>query len=176
MRIRHAGTILNQPVLAGDYEMYYDDRDGILSILVFNSNGNTINSGDPIFSIEPLSENAQLSIMELQISDSYGNVIPNRPEPITPARFELYGAFPNPFNSSTVIKFSLPEPSNVSLSIFNLSGQLVRTINLENYPAGESQVIWDGANQEKQPVASGVYFYRLKAGIFESTKRMTLMK
>ena len=90
--------------------------------------------------------------------------------------FKLERNFPNPFNPETVIKFNLPEASPVSLNVYNILGQVVRTLVDEELPAGIHSVTWDGRNGQGFDVASGVYFYRIKAGSFESTERMTLLR
>jgi len=90
--------------------------------------------------------------------------------------FKLERNFPNPFNPETVIKFNLPEASRVSLNVYNILGQIVRVLVDEELPAGLHSVVWDGKNGQASDVASGVYFYRIKAGDFESTMRMTLLR
>jgi hypothetical protein len=90
--------------------------------------------------------------------------------------FSLEKNFPNPFNPDTEIKFSLAEASQVSLNVYNILGQVVRTLVDEELPAGPHSVTWDGKNGQGSDVASGVYFYRMKAGNFESTERMTLLR
>jgi hypothetical protein len=92
------------------------------------------------------------------------------------SEFELERNFPNPFNPETVIKFNLPEASRVNLNVYNVLGQVVRTLVNEELSAGVHSVIWDGKNAQGSDVASGVYFYRIKAGDFESTMRMTLLR
>jgi len=83
---------------------------------------------------------------------------------------------PNPFNPSTTISYHLPEVSRVSLSIYNIKGQLVRAIVNDIKSAGEHSVIWDGIDDREQPVDSGIYLYQLKAGIEVVSKKMVLLK
>jgi len=90
--------------------------------------------------------------------------------------FKLERNFPNPFNPETVIKFNLPEASRVSLNVYNVLGQVVRTLVNEELSAGLHSIIWDGKNAQGSDVSSGVYFCRIKAGDFESTMRMTLLR
>jgi len=97
-------------------------------------------------------------------------------EPTKPAGFQLKGNYPNPFNPETVIKFSLPQDSRVILRVYNILGQVVTTLVDESLPAGEHAVVWNGKNAQGVEVASGVYFYRLKAGDFESIQKMTLLR
>jgi flagellar hook assembly protein FlgD len=84
--------------------------------------------------------------------------------------------YPNPFNPSTTISFVLPEAAQVSLKIYDVTGQLVQTLVEGFVEAGRHQVVWDGANQHGVPVASGVYFYQLQAGEFKQVRKMSLLK
>ncbi len=93
-----------------------------------------------------------------------------------PVTFALGQNYPNPFNPETSIRFSLPEQSDATLSIFNLLGQQVRVLISENLPAGEHVVLWDGTTESGAMTASGIYFYRLTAGSNRMTKKMILLK
>ncbi|MFQ6002733.1 MAG: FlgD immunoglobulin-like domain containing protein [Candidatus Zixiibacteriota bacterium] len=93
-----------------------------------------------------------------------------------PTEFGLDQNYPNPFNPETVIKFSLKEDSWVTLRIYNVLGQLVNTLVDKQMSAGNHVITWDGKNDQNHDVASGVYFYRMKAGDYESVKRMTLLR
>ncbi len=84
--------------------------------------------------------------------------------------------YPNPFNPSSTIEFNLPEENVVSLNIFNIKGQKVRTLIDEQKPAGKHTTVWNGKNSSGQPVSSGVYFYVLKAGTYGKTEKMILLK
>jgi hypothetical protein len=93
-----------------------------------------------------------------------------------PKKFELNQNFPNPFNANTQIRFSVPKASHVKLEVYDILGRKVKTLADENMTAGYKQVVWDGKNQSGDKVASGVYFYRIKATDFTTTKRMVLLK
>jgi hypothetical protein len=93
-----------------------------------------------------------------------------------PDRFTLGQNFPNPFNPSTVIPFSLPRRAHVTLSVFNVLGQEVVRLVDRDEPAGAHQVIWDSHNGAGRTVASGVYLYRLTAGTTVQTRKMLLIK
>jgi hypothetical protein len=73
-------------------------------------------------------------------------------------------AYPNPFNPDTFFRFKVPRQSEVKLHIFNLSGQLVRTLVNDALPQGVHQRRWNGRNNAGYPIASGVYLYRLQVG------------
>jgi lysophospholipase L1-like esterase len=95
---------------------------------------------------------------------------------VLPTDFTLSQNYPNPFNPETGIKFALPIKSKVELRIYNIKGELVRTLVNEERPAGEHSITWDGRNEQDVRVASGIYIYRIKAGTFKSSKRMTMIK
>ncbi len=93
-----------------------------------------------------------------------------------PAGFDLSQNYPNPFNPSTTIGFRLLSPSEVSLKIYNITGQLIKTLISTQMPAGLHDVKWDGTNFSGNKVSSGTYIYTLKAGNHISSKRMILIK
>jgi hypothetical protein len=84
--------------------------------------------------------------------------------------------YPNPFNPATTIEFNLPEETEVSLNIYNIKGQKIRTLIDEQKPAGKHTSVWNGENNSRKLVSSGVYFYNLKAGTYEKTEKMILLK
>lgn len=88
----------------------------------------------------------------------------------------LYQNFPNPFNPSTRISFTLPDRVRVNLSVFNSEGKLVVTLVDEISGEGFREAVWDGTDSKGVPVSSGVYFYRLKAGKKILTRKMVLLK
>ncbi len=93
-----------------------------------------------------------------------------------PKSFSVSQNYPNPFNPTTVIEYSIPMASRVSIRIYNILGQVVKTLTDENKLAGTYSVIWDGTNQSGKPVTSGVYFYYVKTDDFKETKKMTLIR
>lgn len=93
-----------------------------------------------------------------------------------PGSFALEQNYPNPFNPATTIQIKLPVQSEVTLAIYNLNGQLVRTLVQENLPAGNHSFLWDGRNERGSEVASGLYVSRLKAGQFTQHRKMLLMR
>ncbi|MBM3235710.1 T9SS type A sorting domain-containing protein [Candidatus Poribacteria bacterium] len=98
-----------------------------------------------------------------------------------PEQSALLQNYPNPFNPETWIPYNLAHSSDVTVKIYNIQGQLVRTLNLGHREAGfyvdkESAAYWDGRNDTGEQVASGVYFYQIKAGTFNATKRLVILK
>jgi hypothetical protein len=84
--------------------------------------------------------------------------------------------YPNPFNPSTTINYNIPTTGKVNLSVYNIKGQLVRTLVDENRQAGDHSVTWHGVDNNNNSVASGVYFYKLEANGTQEMKRMVLIK
>ncbi len=93
-----------------------------------------------------------------------------------PTEFKLGQNYPNPFNPSTTISYELPQASNVNLAIYNLRGQLIRTLVDRPEAPGRYEVVWDGTSDNGSRVSSGVYIYRIQAGHFVTTKKLILMK
>lgn len=93
-----------------------------------------------------------------------------------PTAFELNQNYPNPFNPSTTIKYGLPEASNVTIKVYNMMGQEVKTLVNSYKPAGRYEVEWNGENEFGRKVSSGTYLYRVTAGEYVSVKKMVLMK
>jgi hypothetical protein len=95
---------------------------------------------------------------------------------VIPESTELFQNYPNPFNPSTEIQFELPRKSDVAIDIFNVLGQKVRRLVNGPFSAGSHKIEWDGTDDNGEKVASGVYFYRLKAGEARIIKKMVLLK
>ena len=93
-----------------------------------------------------------------------------------PTEFALSQNYPNPFNAQTIISYAIPQDSQVSLKIFNIVGEEVRTLVDSHQSANTYQVTWNGMDADGKLVASGVYFSTLKAGEFSATTKMVFMK
>jgi hypothetical protein len=97
-------------------------------------------------------------------------------EVVTPQTFSLFQNYPNPFNPQTIIEYVLPKNTYVRLTLYNILGQKVRTLVDEPKRAGSYEVIWDGKDDQRKEVGSGIYFYQLRAGDYTETKKMILVK
>ena len=94
-----------------------------------------------------------------------------------PTHYLLSQSYPNPFNPTATISYDLPTSSNVTLVIYNMAGQKVKTlVSNEIQNAGSYSVRWDGRNERGQAVSSGIYLYRIEASYFTATKKMVLLK
>ena len=93
-----------------------------------------------------------------------------------PSGFILEQNFPNPFSTHTWINYTLPELSNVSLNLYSLRGELVRTLHDGQQAAGKYSVEWNGLDEQGIPVGSGIYFYRLKTEGYTKTLKMFMLR
>ncbi|MCK4694224.1 MAG: T9SS type A sorting domain-containing protein, partial [Candidatus Cloacimonetes bacterium] len=84
--------------------------------------------------------------------------------------------YPNPFNPTTTINYTLKEDTKVILEIYNIKGQKVRTLVDKHLEASNHMVVWNGRNDSGKSVSSGIYFYKMKSGNYSSTKKMILLK
>ncbi len=117
---------------------------------------------------DPTGESSPSNVIEVDVVDAG--------DPIIPVVTELSGNYPNPFNPVTKIKFAVSEPGVVNIEIYNIKGEKVKTLvdgfREANYYTEE----WNGTDDNNNTVSSGVYFYKMKAGRYTSTKKMILMK
>jgi hypothetical protein len=94
-----------------------------------------------------------------------------------PLEFGLNGNYPNPFNPSTTIRYSLASDAVVTLEVFNVLGQKVRTlVQGQSQLPGSYEILWDGKDAKGREVGSGAYLYRLKAGDFVETRKAIMLK
>ncbi len=97
--------------------------------------------------------------------------------PVAPESFALHPNVPNPFNPATTIHYDVPAGGgNVTLHIYDVAGRLVRTLVDDSQTAGQKTIGWNGTNNTGTRVASGVYFYRMKAPGFTQTRKMVLLQ
>ena len=100
----------------------------------------------------------------------------NSNEEAIPLTSQLYSNYPNPFNPETNIRYYLNSDSNVSLEVFNIKGQKVKTLDKGFRKDGEYLLTWNGTDDNNRTVGSGIYFYRLKTEDFSATQKMLLLK
>jgi len=101
--------------------------------------------------------------------------------PVIPKEFALLQNYPNPFNPETWIPYQIPQDTGVVISIYNIKGQLIRTLHLGQKPAGmytskERAAYWNGKDEHGEMVSSGVYFYNIQAGDFRATRKLVVLK
>ena len=112
-----------------------------------------------------------LSAEEVEALGGYGHIVGVEEQSFTPEVYSLNQNYPNPFNPSTIISYSIPKQSMVTLKIYNLLGELVTTLVDQPQNAGNHEFKFNAGH-----LSSGVYFYSLKAGEFFQTKKMMLLK
>ncbi len=93
-----------------------------------------------------------------------------------PDNFVLYPAYPNPFNPVTTIRYDLPEPSDVKITVYNELGKVVAILKDSYESPGYNSVQWNGRDANGQLVGGGVYLYRIEAGDYQKTMKMILLK
>ncbi len=114
---------------------------------------------------------------DFSIHSNGGYIIVDNDDPGVPAiSTELKGNYPNPFNPTTTISFSVKESVPVNIGIYNVKGQLVKTLLNEEKAAGNHSIVWDGRDNNGSAASSGIYYYKMSAGKYSSTKKMIMMK
>ena len=104
-------------------------------------------------------------------------ILPDR----LPTSSQLWANYPNPFNPETWIPFELNQDTAVSISIYDLQGQLIRRLELGQLTAGrylrsDRAAYWNGKTEAGEAVASGTYFYQLEAGDYRQTRKLVILK
>ena len=167
----------------------HDDGKGKLSVVLYNFSNDPIPAGvGNILTIpavvKPDAPKAlKFDLKKVVLSDQKAVLLPTEEEtPSLPSVFELNQNYPNPFNPSTTIRFVLPASTDggaalpTTLKIYNILGEAVKTLVDEPMSPGAYQKVWDGNDDQGNPVASGIYFYKLHSGNFTDTKKMVMMK
>ena len=93
-----------------------------------------------------------------------------------PMAYNLYNAYPNPFNPVTILRYDLPEDALVNITIYDMMGRRVKTLVNGSQPAGYRSIQWNATNDRNEPVSAGLYLYTIEAGKFRQTKKMVLLK
>ncbi|APF16880.1 hypothetical protein Calab_0832 [Caldithrix abyssi DSM 13497] len=115
------------------------------------------------------------TILKTIPTDTLGTFVVNSPSNNINT-FLLKQNFPNPFNSSTVIRYKITKVSYVTINIFNFSGQKIRSLVSKKYIPGNYSITWDGTNDYGQPVSSGVYYYQIRFNDKVESKKMILIR
>ena len=140
-------------------------------VLVWSRNGSSINAGvSEILSVTG-ADLVSVTAVDRESRDLATTITTK----VAPSAFALHAAYPNPFNPFTNLSFTLPNATAYSLKIYNVAGQLVRSYE-DMGTAGLNMVTWNGKDNAGNDVSSGVYFFKLSAGIYNATSKMVLMK
>ena len=164
--------LLNASQMATDYGQTYQtfaiiDHEGFIR---FKTNS--------LIPMEDLRDEVMLALADLPSIEEevVETAVETSDQASVPQAFFLAQNAPNPFNSNTVIRFALPQPSQVELAIYNLLGQPVAVLVQEHSAAGTFAVRWDGRNQAGRAVTSGVYLYQLRAGEYTEVRKLLLLQ
>lgn len=136
----------------------------------FASAGDIDNDGD--VDVVAITKNGDQILLFKQLS----GYVSNNARMDIPRSFNLAQNYPNPFNPSTTIRYSLAEACNVQLTVFDEIGHRVTTLVDGFQRGGHHPVIWNGRDASDKPVGSGIYFYKIKAGYYQETKKMILVR
>jgi Carboxypeptidase regulatory-like domain/Secretion system C-terminal sorting domain len=161
-----AGVVIGTDITGDDGS--YDINGLVQGNLTVTASINQYQSQQTSSSYNPNSESTDVQDFTMPAK---ATSITSKPVDNVPNKFALYNNYPNPFNPSTTIKFSIPHASHVTLDIYNIVGQKVAQLVNENMTAGNYNVEFKADN-----LSSGIYLYRLQTDGFSSTKKMILMK
>jgi hypothetical protein len=174
--------VINTPLGDG----YYLRSDELLRTLMYDRQGQKyIGAGIDNFMADMpfnLKDPQDVSIAKLILVDmnrqKVGNIAIEVIYGTTPLPLDyiLFQNYPNPFNPSTAVKFQVPKTSDVTVAVYDMLGQEVRTLFAGEVMRGTYTVNWDGINKDGAKVASGTYIYRMTAGEFVQSKKMVLIK
>ena len=109
------------------------------------------------------------------INSSFSSLA-NQGNNMLPTVFALYQNYPNPFNPLTSIKYDLPKDEHTFIAVFDIMGRHLKTLVDKKQRAGFKTIKWDATNSQGKRVAAGMYIYQIKAGAFNDTKKMVLLK
>jgi len=143
----------------------YDAKNNHTSVIIYNMKGKSFPEEGPVLNI-----NGPNEISSIEAGSYDGTVMKAQVNNLLPDHFALSQNYPNPFNPMTTIEFALPQASEWKLTVYNILGQVVETWS-DQSNAGYYKLEWDAHRY-----ASGVYFYRLTAGNYSTTKKMVLLK
>ena len=158
----------------------FSDQDGFLRVAL--AGGSQVAAGDVvtvIFERTGSSKDVKIQLTDIRLNEGLIPTVIRQQE--IPESIKLWQNYPNPFNPDTWIPYQLDQSAEVEISIYDLSGKLIRTLSLgkkvPGFYAGQDKAAhWDGKNFAGERVSSGVYFYTLQAGDFTATKKLLLIK
>jgi hypothetical protein len=164
---------------------YKSFGNSLRAIIYDDANGSVIEPGNHIIAKLPfvINDLASVKINDVTISGIEYNRITKSSseivfasETVLPTEFSLEQNFPNPFNPSTIVRFSVPKTSDVSVVIYDFTGSEVKTLFSGTVEAGTKTASWDGTNNSGNILSSGTYFVRMISGDFVQTRKMIFLK
>ncbi|HNX00274.1 MAG TPA: FlgD immunoglobulin-like domain containing protein, partial [Candidatus Cloacimonadota bacterium] len=171
----HEGNIFDNPAIVGG------DLNDPLSYLL-SSDSPCIDAGTPdttglFLPLADLAGNYRIWNNRIDMGCyEYGSAPVGTEDQLHTEVYSSLSNYPNPFNPSTTISYNLKDNAQVTLDIYNIRGQLVKSLVHEKQSSGKHSIVWNGRDESNTSCASGVYLYRLKAGEALITRKMILMK
>jgi hypothetical protein len=150
--------------------------------IVYSGDYKLVYTGFGLERIMPYGTDHPRAWLMRRVLEFFGHDIPDTTgpvgvsDPVQATKGGLLGSYPNPFNPTVTIEYSISEPGQVKLQVFNISGQIVRTLVDAHIEPGKHEVVWDGTDSNGREVSSGIYFYRLAAPELKHTKRMVIVR
>ena len=176
----HDNVILNGGIDARSFRAFSFDYTLPTSVPIENRIYVVIDPNDEISEIhdnsDPDNNNKGFGILIIPDGSPTGIEEFEDLEDMIPNDFNLFANYPNPFNPTTTIMYSIPLHSDVELTVYNLLGREVRTLVDTKVGPGYHTVQWDGKDSGGREVSSGMYFYRLKSGQYQESRKMLLLK
>jgi hypothetical protein len=172
----HSSPLLTDLDLDGDLEVAFSSSDRKVYVFDLPAPYNPANIAWSGYRHDPWRTGNYETPLDLSGFPLYAMHDPGRPVPL---KYALYQNFPNPCQGQTHIRFQVPRPTRVSLKLYDVSGRLVRTLletKAQGLEPGAYELIWDGKDDRGIELPSGVYFYRLKAGDFQASKKLVLIR
>ena len=167
--------LLNASQMASDYGQSYQtftiiDHEGLVRFKTAS-----------LIPMEELRDEVLLALADIppieeEVEEPVETAVETSDQASVPQAFSLAQNAPNPFNGETLIRFALPQPSQVELTIYNLLGQPVAVLVQGPSGAGTFSVRWDGRDQTGRAVTSGVYLYQLRAGDYTEVRKLLLLQ
>ncbi|MEA3297785.1 MAG: M6 family metalloprotease domain-containing protein [candidate division Zixibacteria bacterium] len=157
-----------------------DPFPGVYNQTSFNAmtvpNSDSYSETTSYVNIDNISSSGSTMYADLLVGFSAGSNDDNAEEPTLPVSAQLEQNYPNPFNPTTTICFSGDNTRPATVEVYNSMGQKVAIIFDGYAQSGKTSVTWDGTNNNGSPVSSGVYFYKLRNGDYEQTRKMVLIR
>ncbi len=163
--------------VASDMDIVYNITDSEIRVLIYSFDlDKKIDVGQGDLLNLNFRGNGSIRLTETYFAGYYGELLKTEiVNGLLPGDFVLSQNYPNPFNPSTTINLTVPIACDWKIDIFNTAGQVVRTYDGVTEP-GTVSIVWDGLNYNRQSVATGIYFYRVKAADYTETRKMILLK
>jgi hypothetical protein len=161
----------------GSGRLLVDDVE-VVATIAFDDSGDVLteqfqaNGGVRKITLESAAGGFSVDFVQVLSVGAPTSIEPN----VLPHGFALHANYPNPFNPTTTIEFTVGLPSNVRVVVYDVMGRQVATLVDQSMATGRHQVTWDARNAAGQPVTSGVYFYRFETAVGHTTRKMVLVK